>query len=189
MMPTISKKGKPPANQASNISRLNSSLKANVGVSSPPKPTAPRNLHRPRHSRTWTTLTSPIFSSPNSTLKLTWYLHNPTLHSWTPPIILSMLICKSSPASAMFGAWTNSDLAGDQVLLRTKCDLQSHEDRYEYLTETLDEPITSGEAVEISAEIAVPEMPARYWGCFKIDREGEREFYCAFRFLLREWLP
>jgi hypothetical protein len=96
-------------------------------------------------------------------------------------MIISMLLCKSSPASAILGAWTDDSLNGDQVLLRTKYDLDVHEGRYEYLTETLGEPVVPGESVDVSAEVNVPEGIGRYWGCFKVLREGEREFYCAFK--------
>ena len=95
-----------------------------------------------------------------------------------------MLVCKSSPASSFLGAWSSDDdmLSGEEVLLRTKFDLDAHEGRYEYLTETLAEGIAGGEFVNVSAEIGVPEQMGRYWGCFKVLREGEREFYCAFRY-------
>ena len=94
-----------------------------------------------------------------------------------------MLVCKSSPASAFLGAWSEDEtLTGDEVLLRTKFDLDAHEVRYEYLSETLAEGIAGGEFVNVSAEIGVPEQVGWYWGCFKILREGEREFYCAFRY-------
>jgi len=57
-----------------------------------------------------------------------------------------MLVCKSSPASAFLGAWTEGDeMEGDEILLRTKFDLDAHEERYEYLTETLGEGIAGGE--------------------------------------------
>lgn len=95
-----------------------------------------------------------------------------------------MLVCKSSPASAFLGAWSEDEtLTGDDVLLRTKFDLDAHEGRYEYLSETLAEGIASGEFVNVSAQIAVPGQVGRYWGCFKVLREGEREFYCAFRYI------
>jgi hypothetical protein len=82
----------------------------------------------------------------------------------------------------MFGAWTDENLNGEEVLLRTKYDLDAHEGRYEYLTETVEEGVAAGESLEVSAEIVVPEgAVGRYWGCFKVVREGEREFYCAFR--------
>jgi hypothetical protein len=94
-----------------------------------------------------------------------------------------MLVCKSSPASAFLGAWTEGEeMEGDEILLRTKFDLDAHEERYEYLTETLAEGIAGGEFVNVRAEIGVPEQVGRYWGCFKVLREGEREFYCAFRY-------
>jgi hypothetical protein len=94
-----------------------------------------------------------------------------------------MLICKSAPASAMLGTYDDDDTAipGDEILLRTKFDLDAHKDRYEYLTETVLEPVVAGESVDVSAEIVVPEGIGRYWGCFKVLREGEREFYCAFK--------
>ena len=92
-----------------------------------------------------------------------------------------MLVCKSSPASAFLGAWTDDEMEAETVLLRTKFDLDSHEERYEYLAETLAEGIGAGEFVNVSAEIGVPREMGRYWGCFKVIREGEREFYCAFR--------
>ena len=83
----------------------------------------------------------------------------------------------------MLGAWTDGQISGDQVLLRTKCDMDTHEERYEYLTETVYEPVVGGESVDVVAEIGVPgNLCGRYWGCFKVLREGERDFYCAFRF-------
>ena len=75
------------------------------------------------------------------------------IHAWSPPMIISMLFCKSSAASAILGAWTDDSLNGDQVLLRTKYDLDVHEGRYEYLTETVEEPVVPGESVDVSAEI------------------------------------
>lgn len=130
----------------------------------------------------WTTIPSPIVTTPKSLLKLTWHLCNPSpIHAWSPPMIISMLLCKSSAASAILGAWTDDSLNGDQVLLRTKYDLDVHEGRYEYLTETVEEPVVPGESVDVSAELNVPEGIGRYWGCFKVLREGEREFYCAFK--------
>jgi len=98
-------------------------------------------------------------------------------------MILSMLICKTPAASAILGTYNDNDAAipGDEILLRTKFDLDAHEDRYEYLTETVLEPVVAGESVNVSAEISVPEEIGRYWGCFKVLREGEREFYCAFK--------
>jgi hypothetical protein len=83
----------------------------------------------------------------------------------------------------MFGAWTDSSIPGDQVLLRTKYDLDTHEERYEYLTERVEEDVQPDEAVEVSAEFQVPGETGRYWGCFKVDREGEREFYCSFTYV------
>jgi len=83
----------------------------------------------------------------------------------------------------MFGAWTDNYISGEQVLLRTKYDLESHAERYEYLTERVEEGVEPGEAVEVSAEIQVPGQTGRYWGCFKVDREGEREFYCSFTYV------
>lgn len=83
----------------------------------------------------------------------------------------------------MLGAWIDEEgyLPGDQVLLRTKYDLEAHEGRYEYLTETVEGGVLGGEKLEVTAEIVVPEVVGRYWGCFKVVREGQREFYCAFR--------
>lgn len=81
----------------------------------------------------------------------------------------------------MLGAWTESQVPGDQVLLRTKYDMDVHEERYEYLTETVKEPVIAGETLDVVAEFNVPEEIGRYWGCFKVLREGEQEFYCAFR--------
>jgi hypothetical protein len=100
-----------------------------------------------------------------------------------------MLICKSSPASAMFDAWTDSQLSGDTILERTKADMDMHEGRYEYLTEKVEEAVIPGESLEVSAEINVPGGIGRYWGCFKVLRQGEKEYYCAFRYiLLFAWL-
>jgi hypothetical protein len=93
-----------------------------------------------------------------------------------------MLMCKSSPASAILGAWSDSvEVPGETVLLRTKYDLDVHDERYEYLTETVNEGVVPGESVDVVAEIIAPSELGRYWGCFKVIREGEREFYCAFR--------
>lgn len=71
-------------------------------------------------------------------------------------------------------------ISGDEVLVRTKHDLDAHEDRYEYLTETVEEAVVSGETVEVTAEMGVPSTLGRYWGCFKVLRQGEKDFYCSF---------
>jgi hypothetical protein len=81
----------------------------------------------------------------------------------------------------MFGAWTDGELSAEDILLRTKYDLEGHEARYEYLTETVLEGIVGGEGLEVSTEVGVPRGVGKYWGCFKVVREAEREFYCAFR--------
>lgn len=87
----------------------------------------------------------------------------------------------------MFGAWDDSNdyatISGDEVLIRTKYDLEAHGDRYEYLTETVDEPVVSEETLEVTAEMGVPSALGRYWGCFKIIRQGEKDFYCSFVYL------
>jgi hypothetical protein len=168
-----------PLSQMSNTSPSKSSLES----VSPQKldPFSPDDPHHRTISRIWTQLTSPFHSVPKSSLRLTWHLQNPTSFPWKPPIVLSMLLCKSSAASAMLGAWTdNSGPSGEQILLRTKGDLRAHEGRYEYLMETVSAPVMSGEMVEVTAEIAVPEIPGCYWGCFKVARESE-ELYCAFK--------
>jgi hypothetical protein len=142
----------------------------------------------PLQPKIWTNLSSPVIAFPSSVLKVTWHLHNPTLQTWSPPIILSMLLCKSSPASAMFGAWdpddgnnnTGTAISGDQVLIRTKHDLDVHEERYEYLTETVEDAVVSGETLEVTAELGVPSELGRYWGCFKVLRHGKKDFYCSF---------
>jgi len=85
----------------------------------------------------------------------------------------------------MFGAW-DSAIQGDQILLRTKYDLDTHEERYEYLTERVEEGVKPGESVEVSADVQIPGESGRYWGCFKVDRNGEPEFYCSFTYEIVE---
>ena len=87
----------------------------------------------------------------------------------------------------MFGAWTGSQLPGDQVLLRTKHDLQAHEERYDYLTEMVSEDVDPGESLDVTTEVSVGDV-GRYWGCFKVLREDEKEFYCAFRYFMNSCL-
>jgi hypothetical protein len=178
-MNSSSSKAHTPRSQMSSSSPSESSLES----TSPTKRDHFSSDDPRRHaiSRIWTQLNSPFHSAPNSTLKLTWHLQNPTSFTWKPPVILSMLLCNSSSASAMLGAWAdNSGVSGDQVLSRTKKDLQVHADRYEYLLETIRDPVMARETVKVTAEIAVPAIAGSYWGCFKIEREGE-ELYCAFR--------
>jgi hypothetical protein len=95
-----------------------------------------------------------------------------------------MLVCKSSPASAMLGVYHDdgATISGDEVLIRTKYDLDAHEGRYEYLTETVEEAVVSGETLEVTAEMVVPSSLGRYWGCFKVLRQGEKDFYCSFTY-------
>jgi hypothetical protein len=86
------------------------------------------------------------------------------------------------------GAWTYEGyLPGDQVLLRTKYDLEAHEGRYEYLTETVDGGVLAGEKLKVTAKIIVPEIVGMYWRCFKVVREGEKDFFCAFRYGSGGW--
>jgi hypothetical protein len=153
---------------------------ASTGKPLPSHPLLPPPMLIPT-PKIWTSLSAPILASPNATLKLTWHLCNPSPYLWPAPIILSMLICKSSPASAMFDAWTETQLTGDTILQRTKCDLDVHEGRYEYLTEKVGDAVVPGESLEVSAEIVAPEVIGRYWGCFKVVREAENEYYCTFR--------
>jgi hypothetical protein len=88
----------------------------------------------------------------------------------------------------MFGVWDPEDLndstgttiSGDEVLIRTKHDLDAHEERYEYLTETVEDAVVSGETLEVTAELGVPSELGRYWGCFKVLRHGKKDFYCSF---------
>jgi hypothetical protein len=138
--------------------------------------------------RVWSTLSSPILTSPNANLKLTWHLHNPSPRQWIPPIVLSMLICKHPVASAMLGATEGSLIPADQILLRTKFDLDAHEERYEYLSETVLESIISGESIDVVAEISIPSQLGNYWGCFKIFQETDKEFYCVFRYVSLDML-
>jgi hypothetical protein len=84
----------------------------------------------------------------------------------------------------MLGIWDSNDdtttLTGDDVLIRTKFDLDAHEARYEYLTETVEEAVVAGETLEVTAEMSVPAPLGRYWACFKVLRQGEKDFYCSF---------
>jgi hypothetical protein len=73
-------------------------------------------------------------------------------------------------------------MGGDEILLRTKFDLEAHEERYEYLSETVCDPVSAGETIDAIAEFVVPGCPGRYWGCFKVLRQNNPEFYCAFRY-------
>src|SRR5436305_10022827 len=106
----------------------------------PPKQTIPTfTTLQPKY---WTILPIPIFTRPLSLLNLTWHLHNPS----PSPMIISMLLSRSSPASAFLGAHFNDVeqmMDGGEILLRTKFDLDYHEERYEYLTETVLEPVES----------------------------------------------
>ena len=157
----------------------------------------------------WTTLVHPILTVPGAHLKLTWHLRNtghpnsPDEH-WVNPVIISILFCKSIAASAFLDppqlAKGNSSiengssesgetvthgggvLTGDEILLRTKFDLDAHEERYEYLSETVHEPVFAGESIDAVTEFVVPERLGRYWGCFKVLHEKGPEFYCAFRY-------
>jgi hypothetical protein len=81
----------------------------------------------------------------------------------------------------MLGTIEGSLIPADQVLLRTKYDLDAHEERYEYLSETVGESIVAKESIDVVAEIGAPEELGCYWGCFKVLREGEGEFYCVFK--------
>jgi hypothetical protein len=156
-----------------------SSKRENVKTDCKPKRAASKTT-TPQNAvpNVWSTLTAPILTSPNAHLKLTWHLHNPSSAPWVAPIVLSVLICKDPGASAMLGA---SPMPADQVLLRTKYDLDAHGDRYDYLSETLLDSIAAGESIDVAAEIGVPEVLGCYWGCFKVLRQGQGEFYCVFR--------
>ena len=79
-------------------------------------------------------------------------------------------------------------MSGDEILLRTKFDLDTHEERYEYLSETVYEPVFAGESIDAVTEFVVPEQRGRYWGCFKVLRAKDPEFYCAFRYEF-PWCP
>lgn len=74
-------------------------------------------------------------------------------------------------------------LTGDEVLVRTKFDLEAHEARYEYLTETVEEAVVAGETLEVTAEMSAPPSLGRYWACFKVLRHGEKDFYCSFAYI------
>jgi hypothetical protein len=122
------------------------------------------------------------------------------------PVIISMLLCRDSAASAFLdpfaqlgtsdemgaqfkmgeigfsGGVLGGGMGGDEILLRTKFDLDAHEERYEYLSETVCDPVSAGETIDAVAEFVVPDCPGRYWGCFKVLRQNNPEFYCAFRY-------
>ena len=161
---------------------LNLSNGHNLPITAPSPPSKrPNPTITTMQPKIWTTLASPILTTPNTSLKLTWHLQNTATTSWSSPIIFRMLVCKSSPASAMFGSWTESQIPGEQVLLRMKFDLDAHEGRYDYMTETVYDEVVPGESLDVVAEFTAPDEIGRYWGCFKILTEDEKEFFCAFR--------
>ena len=76
-------------------------------------------------------------------------------------MIISVLISKSSPASAFLGShFDEFELEGSEVLLRTKYDLDYHEEKYVYLTETV---LESVESVDVTCEVKVPKEIGKYW--------------------------